>query len=88
MKNLMRIILILFAVISLNSCGMGLSLTKKNMMSVEKGMSKAEVKSILGTPDDRSFDGDDEGWRYFSGVYVRTFVVHFYGDRVVGLETF
>lgn len=87
MKKTIAILMIFFAVISLSSCGVNLSLTKKNMMRIEEGMSKQEVKSILGGPENRSFDRGRESWEYIS-VDSKYFIVYFYENKVIGMDTF
>lgn len=87
MKKIATIIMVMFAVISLSSCGVNLNLTKKNMMRIEEGMNKQEVKGILGSPENRSFDQGRESWEYIS-VDGKVFIVFFYDDRVVGMDTF
>lgn len=87
MKRTIAILMIFFAVISLSSCGVNLSLTKKNMMRIEEGMSKQEVKRILGGPENRSFDQGRESWEYIA-VDGKYFIVYFYESKVVGMDTF
>ena len=87
MKKIITITMILFAVLSLSSCGVNLHLTKRNMMRIEEGMSKQEVKGILGGPENRSFDQGRESWEYVA-VDGKVFIVFFYDDRVVGMDTF
>ncbi|NOR55191.1 MAG: outer membrane protein assembly factor BamE [Sulfurovum sp.] len=46
--------------IFLSGCG---SITN-NSLNLEPGMSKQQVKTMLGTPDTRSFRGSGEAWQY------------------------
>ena len=56
MKKILIIILSLFIV--------GCASTIKKSLSLEPGMSKQSVFKILGTPENRSFKGDNEAWQY------------------------
>lgn len=87
MKKMITMAMVLFAAISLSSCGVNMHLTKKNMMRIEEGMTKQEVKGILGSPENRRFDQGRENWEYIA-MDGKVFQVFFYDDRVVGLDTF
>jgi len=56
----MKIILALLSIALISGCS---SLQKKSMM-LDPGMSKAEVVSILGLPENRSFRGNSEALQY------------------------
>jgi len=56
----MKIISILVLVISLSACA---TISEKSF-DLKPGMSKEQVKSILGMPEDRSFRDLDEAWQY------------------------
>ena len=55
--------ILLLSVLSLVFCCACGTTTKKSML-LDPGMSKQEVLNILGTPDGRSFQGNDEAWQY------------------------
>lgn len=54
---------LLLSILVLIFCCACASITKKSML-LNPGMSKQEVLNILGTPDGRSFKGEDEAWQY------------------------
>lgn len=91
MKKIHVFLLLLLLVIT-SSCA-SLYVTSKQMMKVQEGMNQREVKSILGSPDLRRFDGGVEEWEYrrislnssTSSVVV---IVRFIDKEVIGMDTF
>jgi hypothetical protein len=57
----MKKLIILISVILLTSCATRLS---KNLYSVDTGMYKTQVISLLGRPEDRQIHGNTEAWQY------------------------
>lgn len=89
-KKHVSAILILLVVMS--SCA-GLIINFKNsqLMSIQKGMTQQEVKTILGKPNYRRFDGAMEEWEYrgyLSKAGHSVICVNFIDNRVVGLDSF
>jgi len=68
----------------------GMASAGKPTDQLEPGMSKDEVRQLLGAPANRSFRGTDEAWQYqevsgfdqckYTTVWIRD-------DKVVGLST-
>ena len=84
---------ILILLVVMSSCA-GLIINFKNsqLMSIQKGMTQQEVKTILGKPNYRRFDGAMEEWEYrslslISGEY-KVVVITFEDGRVSGMDTF
>lgn len=90
MKNYYRIlsaILLIFIVVSCKT----LSISHR-LLSIEKGMTKAEVSSLLGTPDYRRFTQEIEQWEFIIGEtsmrYGDVIIVDFVDGKVVHLNSF
>ncbi|MBP1616922.1 MAG: hypothetical protein H6Q14_749 [Bacteroidetes bacterium] len=58
------------------------------LFSIEKGMSKEQVLSILGKPDYRRFDNAFEKWEYNPTFSVNVMVVTFENGKVSALDSF
>ena len=83
---------ILILLVVMSSCA-GLIINFKNsqLMSIQKGMTQQEVKTILGKPNYRRFDGAMEEWEYrgyLSKAGHSVICVNFIDNRVVGLDSF
>jgi hypothetical protein len=83
----------LTAVIILVGCARDTGLETKTL-EVTPGMSAAEVRSILGAPQNRQFNGQKEAWQYCqtgiapvdgSDKYVLVWITN---NRVVGMQTY
>ena len=79
----MKVVILGFFILLLGAC----TSIDENNMKLTKGMSKAEVLSIMGEPDQRSFNGDKEALQfqgiigYGQCIYVTAW---FYNDVLVG----
>ncbi|OJU52797.1 MAG: hypothetical protein BGN96_10240 [Bacteroidales bacterium 45-6] len=83
-----KLFLTLCIVVStLSSCTTMRSFNDK-LFSIEKGMSKEQVLSILGKPDYRRFDNAFEEWEYNPTFSVNVMVVTFENGRVSSLDSF
>lgn len=84
-------VMLLLSLLMITSGCASLYITNKQLMDIENGMSRQEVKNILGKPDYRRFDGDTEEWeysRYMAMMGYATVLVRFFGEEVVGMDTF
>lgn len=84
MKTLKHTLFTMLIALIISSCSIFSSLNRK-MMNIEKGMTKTEIKYMLGNPDYRNFDGDKEEW-----VYVepdKDLIVGFYNEIVESMTT-
>ncbi|MHB9055370.1 MAG: DUF4476 domain-containing protein [Paludibacteraceae bacterium] len=84
MKTLKYTLFAMLIALIISSCSIFSSLNRK-MMNIEKGMTKTEIKYMLGNPDYRNFDSDKEEW-----VYVepdKDLIVGFYNERVESMTT-
>ena len=59
--------------------------TSQNMMSIRKGMTKTEIKRMLGNPDYRNFDRDGEEWVYTTAE--KTVIIGFYDELVESMNS-
>lgn len=87
--NISKLFLTLCIVVStLSSCSTMRSFNDK-LFSIEKGMSKEQVLSILGKPDYRRFDNAFEEWEYSPNAFSeKVMVVTFENGKVSGLDSF
>ncbi len=60
MKNLIKLALIVSSTLFIAGCGS----MAQNSLSLQPGMSKQSVINALGTPETRSFRGNNEAWQY------------------------
>ncbi|AVM51845.1 Beta-barrel assembly machine subunit BamE [Bacteroides zoogleoformans] len=65
------------------------------LSSIQKGMSKQEITSLLGSPDFRRFDNAMEEWEYTKRLYnekitgtTTQIVISFEDDKVVAMDSF
>ena len=56
------------------------------MMDIEKGMTKTEIKRLLGNPEFRNFDRDKEEWVYITRD--KNLIVGFYNEIVESMNTY
>lgn len=84
----MKLIKFLCLALILVGCG---SLDKKALL-VNYGDSKEQVTSIMGIPDDRQFNGDNEAWQYCqtgAGFGYHDYrVIWFYNGQVSGINSY
>lgn len=74
------------------SCSTSKSINSK-LLKINEGMSKKEIVSLLGDPNDRRFEGGYEEWEY--RLYTNPFdnqwkfcIITFKGDFVTGMQTY
>ena len=84
--SMARALCILILPTLLLACGCGPDkLTAENFDQIQKGMTKSEVRSLLGEPELVNFStmpgGREEQWYYGEGK--RTAAIAFLGDKVV-----
>lgn len=84
MKTMKIFLFGLLLLIGLGSCSI-LSITNRQMMQIKEGMTLADVKKILGTPDYRRFNGEFEEWEY---RWSKTHIIRFYDGEVSGMDSF
>jgi hypothetical protein len=68
----------------------GIASAGKPTDQLEPGMSKEEVRKLLGAPANRSFRGTDEAWQYHEVAgfgQCKYTTVWIKADKVVGLST-
>ncbi len=87
MKTIQRNGLLLIATFLFCSCQTMGFFTSKDMMGIEKGMTRQEVYKRLKNPEYRSFTGEEEDWEYLlaDGRRMR---ITFYKEKVVALDTY
>ena len=87
MKHI-RVFCTLMASFTIISCG---SLDRKAVL-INLGDSKAQVTSVMGTPEDRQFRGKDEAWQYCqtgAGFGYHDYrIVWFYDGTVTGVNSY
>ena len=88
MKNLIIVLLMLFLV----ACASQSAIVKSSA-HIKPGMSDAELRQVMGEPQNRQFKGKSEAWQYcstaFSGFEDDHFVLVWIFDGVVtGMETY
>ncbi len=93
MKHFIKTLLLLAGIATCVACGTTISLkTNKDFSRIERGMTKEEVKKILGTPTNVRFIEARDQWEYeklHAITGVETIVlVDFENDRVVAVDTF
>ena len=83
---------ILLLLVVMSSCASLLAdFRNSQLMGIQKGMTQQEVKTILGEPNYRRFDGGMEEWEYrgyLSKAGPSVICVNFIDNRVVGLDSF
>lgn len=85
MKTFKLLPVILLLSVSFSSCNM-LRLNSRNMMNIQKGMSKIEIKRLLGNPEFRNFDRDGEEWVYTTAE--KDLIIGFYNEGVESMKTY
>lgn len=87
MKTIQRNGLLLALTFLFCSCQTMGFFTSKDMMAIEKGMTRQEVYKRLKNPDYRSFTDDEEDWEYrlADGRRMR---ITFYKEKVIALDTY
>jgi hypothetical protein len=85
--------LLLLVMISLFLIGCGPSSFVTNSHRINNGDSKTKVVEIMGDPEDRQFEGDNEAWQWcstdYGGLSGDDFVcVFFYKNNVTGIKTY
>ncbi len=92
MKIMKQTLALLALIIGISGCASILGINKEVMMSVQKGMSRKEVSSILGKPDYRRFDHDVEEWEFIKNIADNagwtTIIVSFIDGRVISMDSF
>ena len=88
MKNFITVLLTLF----LFACASQSSIIK-NSANIKPGMSDAELRQVMGDPQNRQFKGKNEAWQYcstaYSGFEADHFVLVWIFDGVVtGMENY
>lgn len=89
MRRIRQIVTVATLVLALTSC-VSFHHIAKHAQDIEAGMTKEEVKRIMGRADYRSFSGDSESWEYrkSQGCDYGVIVVHFINGRVTTMESF
>ncbi len=85
MKKIKYLTILLLIGFSLSSCTMW-RLSNRNMMNIRPGMTKTEIKRMLGNPEYRNFDRETEEWVYVT--VDKNLIVGFYNDLVESLNTY
>lgn len=80
-----RLILLSLLMISLSSCSFLYYGDNNKQMDIREGMTKEQVRSMLGAPDLRRFENNIEEWEYRG---ARITVVRFRKDKVLGMDMF
>jgi len=88
MKNLAIMLLTLLIVACASQ-----SQIKRNSVHIKPGMSDAELRQVMGEPQNRQFKGKSEAWQYcstaYSGFEADQFVFVWIFDGVVtGMHTY
>ena len=95
MKKMIRTVIVITLVLALNSCA---SLFTPSVdyielsSRIEAGMTKEEVKAVMGNYHYRSFSGNTERWEYRTrniiyGSYD-VVIISFVDQRVVAMDSF
>jgi hypothetical protein len=79
-------LLLVSAVLFLSSCA---NVATKSI-DLEPGMSKAQLKSLLGRPGDRQFSGNVEAWQYCDTGFAKDeyLIVWLANDKVVETQRY
>ncbi len=88
MKQIKILALLVIVSISMSSCGIFSNsfLKNRDMMAIEKGMTKNEILRLVGDPDFRNFDNELEEW-----IYVKSnkeLIIGFYNNLVETMNTY
>ena len=91
MKNL-RNYLSLFPVILLLACA-SQTMMVKNSSAIKAGMLTSELRELMGEPQNRQFEGNNEAWQYcstdYSGFETDHYVLVWIVDETVtGMQTY
>lgn len=92
MKKMIRTVIVITLVLALNSCASLSTTSIKLSNSIEAGMTKEEVKAVMGNYHYRSFSGNTERWEYRTrniiyGSYD-VVIISFVDQRVVAMDSF
>ncbi len=86
-NRILSAIMLIFIIVSCKT----LSISHR-LLSIEQGMTKAEVSNLLGTPDYRRFTQEIEQWEFIIGEtptrYGDVIIVDFVDGKVVNLNSF
>lgn len=86
-----HVLIVLSILILFTSCGMtNTFLSSHKLQEIQLGMTRQEVKNVLGTFDYRRFNGDSEEWEFhrYMDAGWSIVIVEFVDGKVASMDTF
>jgi outer membrane protein assembly factor BamE (lipoprotein component of BamABCDE complex) len=91
MEKIKKLLILVIVTVTMISCGTTYTLSEKNLLKIQPGMSKENVSNVLGHPNLRRFDTSVEEWEYVYSPILgddKIIIVKFQNGKVVGMDSF